>query len=323
MLKIDAILKNGQPSAHVLSYDQWATRSRTSPLPAMTSPTSRIQPRPPVAQAMIAAIVATDRRAGELHRQGPDDQRQDAREQRAGQEVHADDVDAGHGRGDRAMEVGEPVIGQRLAGEVRDLGREVAGRDARADRDVDEEVAPVPAARHPAVGRLDPAVRAQHEEDHQARGDRHDPGRRVRPKGACEARPGRSCQRGEPATPDEREPDAGERQEHGRHDDRSASEAADPGDDVHQVGRDVDAGDDRGPDRTRDRQARHDPADDDPARDEEQDRPDQDDRAQRHRPGDEAADEDGEQRPRRWRRRSAARCRRRPRGVPQRSMIAT
>ena len=63
MLKIDAILKYGQPSAQVLSYDQWATRSRTSPLPAMTSPTSRIQPRPPVAQAMIAAIVATDRRA--------------------------------------------------------------------------------------------------------------------------------------------------------------------------------------------------------------------------------------------------------------------
>ena len=110
-----------------------------------------------------------------------------------------------------------------------------------------------------------------------------------------EPRPGRSFERGEPATPDEREPDAGERQEHGRHDDRCASEAADPRDDVHQVGRDVDAGDDRGSDRTRDRQARHDPPDDDPARDEEQDRPDEDDRAQRHRPGDEAADEDGEQ----------------------------
>jgi hypothetical protein len=63
VLKIDAILKYGQPSAQVLSYDQRLTRSRTAPLSAKTSPTSRIQPRPPVAQAMIAAIVATDRRA--------------------------------------------------------------------------------------------------------------------------------------------------------------------------------------------------------------------------------------------------------------------
>ena len=49
------------------------------------------------------------------------------------------------GRGDRAVEVGEPVVGQRLAGEVRHLRREVAVDDAVADRDVDEEVAPVPA----------------------------------------------------------------------------------------------------------------------------------------------------------------------------------
>ena len=40
----------------------------------------------------------------------------------------------------------------------------------------------------------------------------------------------------------------------------AAPEAADPGDDVHEVGRDVDAGDDRGADRTRERQVRARPA---------------------------------------------------------------
>ena len=81
-----------------------------------------------------------------------------AGEQGARREVDPDEVDAGDGRGDRAVEVGEPVVGQRHAGEVGDLGREVAGGDARPDRDVDEQVAPVPAAGDPAVGRLVPAV---------------------------------------------------------------------------------------------------------------------------------------------------------------------
>ena len=45
--KIDAILKNGQPSAQVLSYESRLTRSSGPPSPASTSPTSRIQPSPP------------------------------------------------------------------------------------------------------------------------------------------------------------------------------------------------------------------------------------------------------------------------------------
>ena len=68
---------------------------------------------------------------------------------------------------DRAVEVREPVVGQRDAREVGDLGREVALDDALADRDVDEEVAPVPAARDPADGDLVPGVRGQDAADEQ------------------------------------------------------------------------------------------------------------------------------------------------------------
>ena len=74
-------------------------------------------------------------------------------------------VESGHGRGDRPVEVGEPVVGQRLAGDVRHLGREVAVDDALADRDVDQEVAPVPAAGDPAVVAGPPAVREQDERE--------------------------------------------------------------------------------------------------------------------------------------------------------------
>ncbi len=62
MLKIDAILKYGQPSIQVLSYDVVPTIPTMSVPPAMTSPTSRIQPMPPAKQTRTAAIVATDRR---------------------------------------------------------------------------------------------------------------------------------------------------------------------------------------------------------------------------------------------------------------------
>ena len=64
----------------------------------------------------------------------------------------------------------------------------------------------------------------------------------------------------------------------GADDDGHPAEAVDPGDDVHEVGRGVDARDDRRADGPRHRQVRDDPADDEPARDEEEDRPDQDDR---------------------------------------------
>ena len=196
MLKIDAILKYGQPSVQVLSYDQSGRPGRRmSPSPAMTSPTSRIQPSPPPKQTRIAAIVATDRRPVSWTPSAQTTRARTPANSALVSEVDADDVDAGHGRGDRAVEVGEPVVGQRRAGEVGDLRREVAGRDARADRDVDEEVAPVPAARHPAVGRLDPAVRCPgRARTTRPDGGRHDPGRRVRAKRAAmkPARVGRS-----------------------------------------------------------------------------------------------------------------------------------
>ena len=196
------------------------------------------------------------------------------------------------------MEVGEPVVGQRHAGEVRDLRREVAGGDARPDRDVDEEVAPVPAAGDPAVRRLDPAVAAEDREDDQAgrRGD--DPGRRV----ASRAR--RRCRRGVG-----RARGASQRW-------RISANASAPtasrtaltriagrpkpttrATTFDEVRRHVRARDDGDPDGARSRQVRRDPPDDDPARDDEEDRPDQDDRSDRHEERHDRATEDREQHP--------------------------
>ena len=59
--KMDAILKNGQPSSQVLSYEIRLTRPTTSPAPAITSPTSRIHPSPPPATTRMVAIDATRR----------------------------------------------------------------------------------------------------------------------------------------------------------------------------------------------------------------------------------------------------------------------
>ena len=111
--KIEAILKNGQPSAQVLSYDSRLTRSTTSPLPAMRSPTSRIQPSPPPNAHEDRRDRGQPAAAGQPDRQRPDDERQDRREQCARREVDADEVDVRDRRGDRAVEVGEPVVGQR------------------------------------------------------------------------------------------------------------------------------------------------------------------------------------------------------------------
>ena len=193
--KIDAILKYGQPSAQVLSYE-----SAADEVDGVAGAREHVANEPDPAEP--AAGDDQDRRdrgdppvAGQTPRERPDHERQDGREERAGGEVDGDDVEAGHGRGDRAVEVGEPVVGQRHAGEVGHLRREVAGRDARADGDVDQQVAPVPAAAHPAIGRLDPAVDAEDSEDDEADGGGDDPGREVGPERGDEAGPGRALER--------------------------------------------------------------------------------------------------------------------------------
>ena len=75
----------------------------------------------------------------------------------------------------------------------------------------------------------------------------------------------------------------------------------DPRDDVHEMGRGVHADHDGRADGAWHRQVRHDPSDHDPARDHEEDRPDQDDGRRRGRPGDEGADRDGDGRGRQLR----------------------
>ena len=220
--KIDAILKYGQPSTQVLSYEIRLTRSTTSPAPAIRSPTSRIQPSPPPKQTRMVAIVATMRSPVSRMRERPDDEAEDAREEGAGHEVVRDEIDAGDARCDGALEVGEPVVGQRHAGEVGDFRREVAGRDARADRDVDQQVAPVPAAADPAVGRLVPAVAHQDDEHGDARAEGDDPGRRIGPEGGEDAGSGRARDRRQPAMTELGDEQRRERQDDRADDDRLA-----------------------------------------------------------------------------------------------------
>src|SRR4051794_28856058 len=52
--------------------------------------------------------------SGQSQTERPDDEAEHGSEQRARQEVGADQIDAGDGRRDRAIEVGEPVVRQRL-----------------------------------------------------------------------------------------------------------------------------------------------------------------------------------------------------------------
>ena len=131
-------------------------------------------------------------------------------------------------RGDRPVEVGEPVVGQRLAGEVRDLGREVAGRDARPDRDVDEQVAPVPAAADPAVRGLVPAVAEQDDARRSRRprlpGTR--PGHRPRWRDDPVAR--RPAERCQPAVAHAGDDQGRDREQDRADDDRLATEARRP-----------------------------------------------------------------------------------------------
>ena len=85
-----------------------------------------------------------------------------------GLDDHGGDREEAGGLGqDRGVEVGEPVIDERLAGEVRNLRREVAaGVQRLGDREVDAEVAPVRAARAHAVGRHAPDAGAEDDADH-------------------------------------------------------------------------------------------------------------------------------------------------------------
>ena len=84
------------------------------------------------------------------------------------------------------------------------------------------------------------------------------------------------AERREPSMAEGDDDQAAERQQSRAHDDRAAPEPADPRHDVHEVGRDVDAGHERGTDRPGEWQVRDDAPDDDPARNEEEDRPDED-----------------------------------------------
>ena len=116
---------------------------------------------------------------------------------RAGDDEDGDHVEPGGRGGDRPVEVGEPVVRQRDAREVGDLRWEVALEDALADRDMDQEVAPVPAAGDPAGRDLVPGVPRQDgpdQEDRERRERRTAPAPGAPPRGPGGGRPWRRGQ---------------------------------------------------------------------------------------------------------------------------------
>ena len=131
---------------------------------------------------------------------------------------------------------------------------------------MDQQVAPVPAATDPAIGRPGPAVDAEDRKDDQADRGGDDPGREVGPERGDEAGPRRSLERREPSMAEGDDDQHPSSQQCRAHDDRAAPESADARHDVHEVGRDVDAGHERGTDRAGEWQVRHHAPDDDPAR---------------------------------------------------------
>ena len=294
----------------------------------MTSPTSRIQPSPPPSRRgssrswrPAAAPVSRSASAQTTSARTP------ANSALRG-EVDRDEVDAG--RRSRRSRRGSRRTSGRSAARRRSTGPRAgscrAGCSSRSRRG--------PAGRS-SSSRRRPSRRASRpsrccrgRRGPTSAGRRRRRSRPARRPGAAATKPAR-VGRGERRQPSMAEPGEQRRERRARRTaltmiDR-APEPADARDDVHEVGRDVDAGDDRRADRARERQVAARPAGRRPSRDEEQDRPDEDERGQRHRPGDErgrqdrrATTTDAE-----WRRRTRRRRHRRRQGVPQRAMIAS
>ena len=134
--------------------------------PAARSPTSRIQARPPPKTTSSAASSAARRaprpRSSVRARPWTSRASAPARMRRRGHEG-GDGEQAGRLGRDGGVEVGEPVVDQRLAGEVRHLRREVAGVQRLGDRQVDAQVAPVRPAGGHAVRRRVPQAAVQHQ----------------------------------------------------------------------------------------------------------------------------------------------------------------
>ena len=133
------------------------TRLGRSPNPLAMSPTSRIQPKPAAEddehrrqQRRSPRAAAAKQRA----RQAVDEQRERAGQDRRRDHEAGDREDPRRAGDDGGVEIGEPVVDERLAGEVRHLRREVARVERLGDREVDPQVAPVRAAgRDPVRGR--------------------------------------------------------------------------------------------------------------------------------------------------------------------------
>ena len=108
--KTEAIRKNGQPSAHELSYGFWVISATMSVWPARTSAPSRSQPMPPPAHDEDRRDRGDPPAAGQHDRQRPHDQRQHPGHQGTRQEEDRDDRDVRRDSGDGAVEVREPVV---------------------------------------------------------------------------------------------------------------------------------------------------------------------------------------------------------------------
>ncbi len=246
----------------------------------VTSPISRIQPSPPVKTTMTAAMAAARRadrpRKSRRARENTSRARAAARSRRL-DDHRGDREDAGRLGQDRGMEVREPVIDERDAGEVGHVRREVAPRvQGLRDRQVDAEIAPVRATRADAVGR--------HAPDPDPEGHRHHRGRQE-PHGQ---RGGRLTQRPDGGSADAAQQCDRDRERKEPDDAEHHAAAVPPGEvaqPVDQVRRDGDGQDDREPEATGGVDPRLEARDHEPARDEHEDRPHHDDGHRWHEPG--------------------------------------
>ena len=175
------------------------------------------------------------------------------------------------------MEIGEPVIGERHAGEVGDLRREVgAGVERLGDREVHAQVAPVGSARRHAIRRHAPDADCQRRADDQRRqGGKRQGARKVRRR----PRRSRAGERGHR----DRDGEHGGREEDGA----PRVAAGHLGEPVDEVRRERDRADDRQTQPARAVDSRRQKAHGAPARHDEQHRPDGQRRQRRNEPRDE------------------------------------